>query len=151
MKSKKWYMRLFAYCLDLSVVNAWLCYKRDCVALGETKVLSLKNFRLELFKYASSMKPIIHRRPRCSNVGSSPAGPSTVALPKTMRGHKLPGPSTAVRFDKTLFHVPVFVQTRLTCKHCSRQGNIIRMNLVCKVCKVHLCLKNHQNLLQGVP
>lgn len=139
LKSKKWYMRLFAYCLDLSVCNAWLCYKRDAVALGETKELSLKDFRLELFKYASSQKPNIHLRSRSSN-----RSPPDVILPMSMRGHKTPGPATTVRFNKTLSHIPVY-QKRLTCKLCSRQGHIIRTNFVCQVCKVHLCLNEKRN------
>ena len=59
MKSKRWYMRLFAYCLDLSVCNAWLCYKRDCKSLGETRGLSLKKFRLEIYKSLSSKRPAL--------------------------------------------------------------------------------------------
>lgn len=42
MKSKKWYMRLYAYYLNLYVCNAWLCYWRDYESLGEAKILSLK-------------------------------------------------------------------------------------------------------------
>ncbi|KAK3891500.1 hypothetical protein Pcinc_004590 [Petrolisthes cinctipes] len=43
MKSKRWYMRLFAYCVDLCMTNAWLCYRRDCQSLGE-KGMCLKKF-----------------------------------------------------------------------------------------------------------
>ncbi|XP_063872707.1 uncharacterized protein LOC135107044 [Scylla paramamosain] len=103
MKSKKWYMRLFVYCLDPSVCNAWLCYRRDCVALGETKVLSLKDFRLELFKYTSSQKPNIHLWSRSSN-----SLPPVVTLPNSMKGHKTPGPAITVQFNKIVFHIPVY-------------------------------------------
>ena len=34
--------------------NAWLCYRHDCESLGETKILGLKDFCLELFQSASS-------------------------------------------------------------------------------------------------
>ncbi len=151
MKSKKWYMRLFAYCLDLSVCNAWLCYRRDCSALGETKFLSLKEFRLNLFQFASSRKPNIHRRPR-SSTGLSPevgsTSTSTFELPKSIRGQRSHVPATTVRFDMSLFHVPLFLN-RQTCKHCSRQGHIIRSNFVCQVCKVHLCLNADRNCFKN--
>nr|XP_053657049.1 piggyBac transposable element-derived protein 3-like [Cherax quadricarinatus] len=53
MKSKRWYMRLFAYVLDLSVVNAWLLYCRDCRALN-TKCMALKYFRNDISVTARS-------------------------------------------------------------------------------------------------
>lgn len=143
MKSKRWYMRLFAYCLDLSLCNAWLLYRRDCRALGQTKNISLKEFRLEIFKGTRNRQNLaIHRRPR--SLATSSTGGSPFQLPKAARGQRLQAPDTAVRFDKTLFHVPLY-QTRQTCKHCSRQNHIIRTNFVCRVCKVHLCLNAERN------
>ena len=151
MKSKKWYMRLFAYCLDLCVCNAWLCYRRDCSALGEEKTMTLKNFRLELFKFASSRKPNIHhRRPRSSSVvpaassSSDDSRQATPERPKPIRGHRSHTPSPNVRFDVSLQHIPVF-ENRQTCKHCSKQGHVIRSYLVCQVCQVHLCLNATRN------
>ena len=47
MKSKRWYLRLFGYIIDLCVVNAWLLYKRDLMALKES-YMPLKNFRLQI-------------------------------------------------------------------------------------------------------
>ncbi|XP_064100527.1 piggyBac transposable element-derived protein 3-like [Macrobrachium nipponense] len=34
-KAKRYYMRLFAYLLDLIICNTWILYKRDCLALQE--------------------------------------------------------------------------------------------------------------------
>lgn len=31
LRSKRWYLRLFAYAVDLSLTNAWVIYKRDCI------------------------------------------------------------------------------------------------------------------------
>src|SRR5678815_2772656 len=36
-KSRKWYTRIFYYLLDLSVVNAWLLYRRVHVSKGLLK------------------------------------------------------------------------------------------------------------------
>ncbi|XP_070778935.1 piggyBac transposable element-derived protein 3-like [Enoplosus armatus] len=35
-KSRRWYLPLFGYILDLCISNAWLVYKRDCSLLNET-------------------------------------------------------------------------------------------------------------------
>lgn len=144
MKSKRWYMRLFAYCLDLSVTNAWLSYRRDCKSLGETKGLCLKDFRIELFHFARNTKPLITRRHRSltGSPGNSPSPQPT--LPKPIRGQRSAVPERSVRFDSTLMHLPDYL-TRQTCKQCSRKGHIIRSNVVCQVCKVHLCLNADRN------
>ena len=142
MKSKRWYMRLFAYCLDLSVTNAWLCYRRDCKSLGETKGLTLKEFRIKIFMFSRNPKPRIYRQPR--SLSSSPGSSNTLDMPKPIRGHRSHTPDASVRFDHSLMHVPIY-NIRQTCKHCSRKGNILRSNIVCKVCKVHLCLNADRN------
>ncbi|XP_018020808.1 piggyBac transposable element-derived protein 3-like [Hyalella azteca] len=46
-KSKKWYMRIFLYLLDMSVVNSWLLYKRNCHVM-KSKVKSLSDFKEDL-------------------------------------------------------------------------------------------------------
>ena len=141
MKSKRWYMRLFGYCLDLAVTNAWLSYRRDCKALSESKALTLKEFRIKIFMFSRKPKPLL-RRPR--SLSNSPDGSSSSEIPKPIRGHRSQAPQASVRFDSTLMHNPIYT-TRQTCKHCSHKGSIIRSNIVCNVCKVHLCLNAGRN------
>lgn len=57
LKSKRWYTQLFPYAIDVSLANAWVIYRRDWKALDVVS-LSLKNFRLQVFKDASSQKPV---------------------------------------------------------------------------------------------
>lgn len=146
MKAKRWYMRLFAYCLDLTVTNAWLCYRRDCKALGETRGLCLKDFRVQLYHFASNKRPVVPRQPRSflASPGTSSSPSTTCEIPKPIRGQRSHTPHASVRFDHTLLHAPIYT-TRQTCKLCSRQGHIIRSNFLCRVCKVHLCLNAERN------
>lgn len=136
-------MRLFSYAIDVSLTNAWVVHRRDCKALGLAG-LSLKNFRLQVFKDASSQKPVTF----CP--GRSSADLSTsVDVPRPVRGHHSHTPADPVRFgfDPSHFHAPVYTSWQ-TCKHCSRKGNIKRSNVVCRVCKVHkvhLCLSAERN------
>ena len=145
MKSKRWYMRLFGYALDLCVVNAWLSYRRDCKEHDEAG-LPLKDFRVQLFWFLSNQKPTILRPSRSSmSPQARTSSPSnTVDIPRPIRGHRSIVPDASIRFDKTMFHCPVHT-SRHACKHCSRQGLIVRSNIACKVCKVHLCCNSERN------
>ena len=141
MKSKRWYLRLFAHCIDVAVVNAWLLYRRDCVALKE-KWEPLKNFRLDVYSAASATNAL---RNRASLTRNHPAC-KDVELPlPTLRGQRSELPDATVRFDPALFHCPLITDGRQTCKHCSRKGHVMRSNFICSVCKVHFCLNKQRN------
>ena len=151
MKSKRWYLRLFAYAIDISLINAWIIYRRDCKALQAEDGLPLKQFRIQVFKTASCQKLVTSRHQKHTtlpslNTAVNKAKPinTSVNLPKPVRGHRSHVPDSCVRFDYSLFHCPVYT-TRQTCKFCSKKDNILRSNVVCSVCKVHLCLNEKRN------
>ncbi len=50
-------MRMFAYAIDVSLTNAWIMYRRDIKALS-VDGLSLKNFRIQVFRSCSSQRPV---------------------------------------------------------------------------------------------
>ncbi|KAG0721902.1 hypothetical protein GWK47_045512 [Chionoecetes opilio] len=141
MKAKRLYMRMFAYVIDLSITNAWIIYRRDCKALAETG-LTLKNFRIQVFRSASGQRPGTSLPRRSSATPGSLN--TTVDVPMPVRGHRSHVPDNSVRFDLTFFHAPVYT-TRQTCKFCSRKGHILRPNVLCRVCKVNLCLNAERN------
>lgn len=85
MKSKRWYMRMFAYAIDVSLTNAWIMYRRDIKALAMDG-LSLKNFRIQVFMSCSSQRAVMSQPRRSS---SFPCAPSTsVDVPMPVRGHR---------------------------------------------------------------
>ncbi|CAM4328207.1 unnamed protein product [Leuciscus chuanchicus] len=84
---------------------------------------------------------MLHPRRSSASQGSLS---TSVAIPTPVRGHRSTNPAIHVRFDMSLFHAPVYTN-RQTCKYCSRKGNIMRSNVVCRVCKVHLCLNAGRN------
>uniref|UniRef100_A0A3P9MFQ0 PiggyBac transposable element-derived protein domain-containing protein n=1 Tax=Oryzias latipes TaxID=8090 RepID=A0A3P9MFQ0_ORYLA len=94
MKSKRWYLRLFTYIIDVSLTNAWVVYKRDCKALG-VKCQPLKDFRLKVFRDASNQMPAppSSRRSSSSFVESLT---SSTDVPKPIRGHRSHTPNLAV-------------------------------------------------------
>lgn len=48
LKSRRWYLALFGQLLDMSVVNAWLLYRRDTCLHGKGKHKPLCEFRSEI-------------------------------------------------------------------------------------------------------
>ncbi|XP_051946657.1 piggyBac transposable element-derived protein 3-like [Xyrauchen texanus] len=58
MKSKRWYKRMFAYSVDVSLTNAWVFYRWDCKSLSLLDGLSLKKIRIQVFREASSQRPV---------------------------------------------------------------------------------------------
>lgn len=53
IKSKRWYMRMSAYAIDVSLTNAWIMYRQEIKTLA-VYGLSLKNFRIQVFRSCSS-------------------------------------------------------------------------------------------------
>ena len=141
MKSKRWYLRLFAYCIDLSLVNAWLLYKRDCASLKK-KWIPLKNFRLDVYSSASACNALYNRANLTRN---HPACKEVELRPPTLQGQRSEQPDISVRFDTTLFHCPLYSGNQQTCKNCSVKGHVMRSNFVCSVCKIHLCVNKASN------
>ena len=128
MKSRRWYLRLFGYILDVCIANAWILYKRDSKALSE-KPMPLKNFRLEVSAFARGYKTRPARSLRHT--------PETFVVPK--KGQKTSRPADNLRYDYSKFHCPMFVKQRMTCKYCSSNKDMHRSRWVCEVCQVALC------------
>ncbi len=58
MKSKRWYMRMFAYAIDVHLTNAWIMYRQNIKALAVAGLL-LKNFRSQVFR----SRPVVEELP----------------------------------------------------------------------------------------
>ncbi|XP_050959103.1 piggyBac transposable element-derived protein 2 [Labeo rohita] len=132
-KSRRWYIPLFGYILDLSIANSWLVYKRDCGLLNE-KAMPLKRFRLAVAHSLSQVK-----KP-ASKVGrpfsSSPPPPKKHYTPRA----SLPKPQPDVRYD-SLGHWPLHCDKRGRCNYCPR--GVSRWK--CQKCNVFLCLNANQD------
>ena len=48
IRTKKWYMRVWYHLIDISIVNAWLLYRRVENENGRVPKLSLFDFRTEV-------------------------------------------------------------------------------------------------------
>uniref|UniRef100_A0A672KYQ5 PiggyBac transposable element-derived protein 3-like n=2 Tax=Sinocyclocheilus grahami TaxID=75366 RepID=A0A672KYQ5_SINGR len=108
MKARRWYLPLFGYIIDVSIVNAWLIYKRDCNLLKE-KPMPLKKFRLSVAATLKGANKVPTR------VGRPP---SAKHKPQVRRPNpRVLHPSLEVRYDG-IGHWPTFGTLALRCNLC---------------------------------
>lgn len=139
-RARRWYIPIVGYLLDLSVCNAWLLYKRDCVSLS-VPPMPLKVFRLEI---ASSMTQCSVPIPRVLRLSSSSQRHESTSPKPCKVGQKSPPVPNSTRYDTSLPHMPVY-SSRQTCKHYSSQNNLHRSRWMCETCNVALCLTEKNN------
>ena len=136
IRSKKWYHRIFFHLIDLSVVNAWLLYKRVC----QTK--QQKTLRLHDFKAQVAEGLCKHQQTLRSGTSQKRGRPSServaVAVPAKRAVQCTPRPCTDVRFDQ-VGHFPRWNSSRQRCKlnGCSKLSRV-----ACRKCGVSLCFSS---------
>lgn len=130
LRTKRYYLRIFAYMIDLCVCNSWLLARRDAKLLGGTYKLSLKKFRLQI---ATSLI-LVKRAPKRKNL-------SVECVPISAKKTKFltKRPQDDVRYDATA-HWPVYCK-KGRCKNC--KSGFARMQ--CSKCKVILCFTKERN------
>lgn len=137
LRSKKWYMRIFYHLLDLTMVNAWILYRKVNKVKGETKVLPLCDFKAEVAECLCKTftKPTKRGRPSLVNV--------VAAKRLKKRSSKLP--PEPVRTD-SFAHSPYCGDKRGRCKMAKCKG-FSYVN--CRKCKVSLCLNRKNNCFEN--
>lgn len=131
-KSRRWYVALFGYILDISIANSWLLYKRDSGLLKE-KPMPLKRFRLAVAHSLSQVNKPVNKVGRPSL--SSPPPEKTGYSPRPSR----PQPQPDVRYDNW-GHWPFHSEKRGRCNLCPK--GVSRWK--CSKCGVFLCLNANQ-------
>lgn len=140
IKSRKWTTRLFYHLLDMTVINAWVLYKKVNTVKGKLQknIMKLADFRTELAdtlcRYQSHSK---NKRGRPS---TNSRQDTTVTSKRPRTGVQVL-PSTDVRCD-CIGHEKIFMDSRNKCKF----NNCRKLtSWFCKKCKVSLCdNKNNQ-------
>lgn len=122
LKSKRWYLRLFGYMIDLSVVNAWLLFRRET----KDEKLCLKYFRLMIADALLTKGKIKRGRPSLEKV---PAKRKAV----------IPLPVEDSRYDET-GHWPIY-SAKGRCRQCKTGYSTVR----CAKCDLILCFVPKRN------
>lgn len=133
LKSRRWYMYIFYHSICMSVVTAWIWYKRHCVLLNK-RPMQLSAFQDDIAECLVS----VHRipgRPLSSPCTSRPTTPQQALSERP--------PAVLIRNDN-IGHLPEWgLRARCKLETCHSLSFV-----KCSKCKVHLCLNKERNCFQ---
>lgn len=124
-KSKKWWLRLFWYFIDLTIVNSFVIYNN----INNKKSLTLKKFRLSLVNELVGHKIQIPKGKKRLSVVVGPHKPR-VDIEKR-------------RSESS--HMPVHIDKYRRCASCSSKADHRKTFWICSTCGVPLCLLPTRN------
>ena len=127
LKSRKWYTRIFFYLLDMSIVNAWLLYRR-VQSVKNVKSISLFDFKEDVSYSLMTSTQAKRGRPTDSK--------ECVKKKRNISCH----PADSVRLDEKA-HWPEWVDQPQRCKKCMKAQS----NVICSKCGVALCFTKNRN------
>ena len=131
LKSKRWYLALFGQLLDMSIVNAWLLYRKDTRLLGNGKSKPLCVFRSEIaFSLPCAGRQCCRGRPLTEEAPTAA---------KKIKRAVVPRPTTDVRYDN-IDHWPLHAD-KGRCRLCPKGWSRMK----CSKCQVMLCWTNERN------
>jgi hypothetical protein len=149
-KSRRWYMRIFYWALQVAAVNGWLMYRRQCELLKVEK-----KERLDLLNFVASIseslikcqKSVENQRQPGRPPSRNPTPDSISPLrdiqeseePPSRRRRTTTNVQDDVRLDQ-IGHYPEYREKKSRCTHCSRP-----MRMGCAKCKVGLCVEKDRN------
>ncbi|CAH2094173.1 unnamed protein product [Euphydryas editha] len=130
-RSKKWWFRLFYFCVDLCIVNSFLLYTTNKRVHNP---LSQLHFRLSLARglingYTSGKRSLerepqyLKKKPKMSN-----------------NSQKKIGVDKEIRLSNVGIHKHEKIETWRRCRMCSTKTNNKRSKIQCSTCKVALCV-----------
>lgn len=126
LRTMKWYMAIFGQMIDISVVNAWLLYKRD----NPTVKMGIKQFRAELatllLYYEKKTKSATSRRSSNSSPCSRPQTPEEILVREIQKDQ--------------VGHLPRFGD-RGKCRLCKIKTTTVS----CVKCNLRLCFVPDRN------
>jgi len=128
-KSRRWWLKLFYYFIDMSIVNSFIMYK-DTARKQRFRHLSHLEFRSQL------VNELIGNFCNKKRKGFSPG--AGVGRKK----HQPGGYATvqnATRLSNVGDHLPQKQAKYRRCAHCSTKAKERRSNMICPTCDVGLC------------
>ena len=142
IRSKKYYMKIIFHLIDLSLVNAWLLYRRHCVQskVKRKDIMSLLSFRIHVAESLLQSSPpppplpVKRGRPSLDSINKESI------VPVSVRSTPSPVPPTNIRFDKHN-HWPIHTE-KGRCRNpgCTGYTRVSRSK-----CKVRLCMNEKKN------
>lgn len=135
VRSKKWTLRVISHFIDFAIVNSWIEYKMDC-----ERSQILKKERMDLLAFRMKLADQLVRTPTTARRSTRLAPDDQADSKKTVRDKEY-RTDKRVRYDDQ-GHYPEYSKTRLRCK---LETCNLKSQMVCRKCKVHLCLNRNNN------
>ena len=140
--TRKWYMHIVYYCIGVSIVNAWLIYRRHCEQkkIAKKNVLPLLKFQIQIANSLLQAGKVGKQTPqgKRGRPSLSPV-PDTDGTSKRQRS-SVAIPQNDIRFDQ-VGHFPLFADKQQRCRLCKKGYSRVE----CSKCHVHLCLVKDRN------
>ena len=134
-KTKRWYLKIMAHCIDICKVNAWLIYQRYC---SQEEIP--KNKQLSLLKFVYQVASALIRVGTVVNQLGRPPKCRSLELDVVRRTPSEPELIADIRFDN-VNHWPEFRADKRKCRLCKTGQS----RVFCKRCNICLCLRNARN------
>ncbi|KAK7135513.1 hypothetical protein R3I94_014246 [Phoxinus phoxinus] len=141
IRSRRWYLRILYYLIDLSLANGWLLYRRHLTQMQEKKYMPLLDFRVQvadaLIKVGKQADLNSRKRGRPS-LEDDPTSHQAAPPPPPLQ--RISAPSVDVRLDRC-DHFPIHAEKRGRCRLCKTGYT----QMACLKCKVLLCFTKDKN------
>ena len=144
IRSKKYYAKIIFHLIDLSIVNSWLLYRRQCSRLRTPKneIRSLVEFRVDIGESLLKTSVVVQHRQR--GRPSVRAEPQEENSSTKRRALFIPLPPVVVQQDHAN-HWPM-VTSKGRCRFSGCTGRSI---IMCTKCRVRLCLNTRNNCFKA--
>ena len=145
IRSKKYYIKIIFHLIELSIVNAWLLYRRHChqSRLPKKEILSLLQFRVEVAE--ALLRPSVPKLPVQRGCRTARLSSNNQNSPlKKPQPAPVPLPSPDIRFDR-FDHWPT-TTNKGRCRYPGCNGH---STILCSKCKLRLCLNPKRNCFKA--
>lgn len=135
IRSRKWTVRMIFHAIDLGLVNSWLKYKKQALALGipKKKIMDLLAFRESVAEHL-----ILFRKP------PKRGRPTDEDSPVQAKKKKEARPFVEKRYDG-YNHIPTVDEKKKDNSRCKLEGCKNKTHIYCTKCEVHVCLIKGRN------
>ena len=135
---RKYYHKLVFHLLDMSVVNAWLLYRRDA-----KKLLLPTNKQQSSLQFKISIVDSLLKVGKCDYKKRGRKSDNEEYFQKKKKTSNATHPIPQKNFQlNNIAHFPTVSDNR---KFCKLPGCKEKVNYFCIKCNVHLCCNNKQN------
>lgn len=147
MGTKRYYIRVFHYFLDVTVANAWLLYRKHCelADVPNKNIKKLLDFRAEVARVLilTSNYPLVAKRGRPSHSPATSLDSEQMRTPTSTKRRSIAPPADIVRQHN--FHLGRYMPKKQRCFNCKDRKSF--SHIMCVKCNKYFCCNARKNCL----